>query len=161
MADLAATPSEQWHEVLEINLNSVYHVCKHAIPVLRQAGGGAIVNVASIGGVLGMADAHAYSAAKAGMVNLTRSMAVTYGPDGIRTNCVAPGGIDTKMIRHRLEAAGNPHLADATRYALSPLGRLAHPDEIARAILFLASAEASYVNGAILVVDGGSTATWS
>lgn len=161
MADLAATPSEQWRAVIEINLNSVFNVCKPALVALRRGGGGAIVNVASIGGVMGMADAHAYSAAKAGMVNLTRSMAVTYGREGIRTNCVAPGGIDTKMIRHRLEAAGNPHLDDAARYALSPLGRLAHPDEIARAVLFLASDDASYVNGATLVVDGGTTASWS
>jgi NAD(P)-dependent dehydrogenase (short-subunit alcohol dehydrogenase family) len=108
-----------------------------------------------------MSDAHAYTAAKGGVVNLTRSMAVTYGPMAVRTNCVAPGGIDTKMIRHRMTAAGDPHLADATRYQISPLGRLARPEEIASACLFLASDEASYVNGAVLVVDGGTTATWS
>jgi len=160
MGDLAATPPESWRDVLSINLGSVYNVCRHALPSMIEGGGGAVVNVASIGGVMGMPDAHAYTAAKGGMVNLTRSMAVTYGPRGIRTNCVAPGGIDTKMIRHRMSAAGDPHLDDAARYQISPLGRLARPEEIASACLFLASEEASYVNGAILVVDGGTTATW-
>lgn len=161
MADVAGTPPESWRDVIAINLSSVYNICHNALPLLIASGAGAVVNVASIGGVMGMPDAHAYTAAKGGMVNLTRSMAVTYGPMGVRTNCVAPGGIDTKMIRHRMSAAGDPHLADATRYQLSPLGRLARPEEIASACLFLASDEASYVNGAILVVDGGTTATWS
>jgi NAD(P)-dependent dehydrogenase (short-subunit alcohol dehydrogenase family) len=161
MADVAGTPPESWRDVIAINLSSVYNVCHHAIPVMIAGGGGAVVNVSSIGGVMGMADAHAYTAAKAGVANLTRSMAVTYGPMGVRTNCVAPGGIDTKMIRHRMQAAGDPHLSDATRFQLSPLGRLARPEEIASACLFLASDEASYVNGAVLVVDGGTTATWS
>ena len=161
MGDLASTPPASWQDVIAINLNSVYNVCRHALPHIFAAGGGAVVNVASIGGVMGMADAHAYSAAKGGMVNLTRSMAVAYGPKGVRTNCVAPGSIDTKMINHRLSAAGDPHLSDATRFMVSPLGRVARPEEIASACLFLASEEASYVNGAILVVDGGTTATWS
>ena len=160
MDPLATTPPEYWDDVININLNSVYHVCRHAIPQMEQQGGGAIVNVTSIGGVLGMADAHAYSAAKSGVNNLTRSMAVTYGPKNIRTNTVAPGGIDTKMIRGFLETAGNPHLNDETRYLMAPLGRLAQPEEIAKACLFLASDEASYVNGALLAVDGGSTASW-
>jgi len=161
MADVAGTPPESWRDVIAINLSSVYNVCHHALPAMIAGGGGAIVNVASIGGVMGMPDAHAYTAAKGGMVNLTRSMAVTYGPMNVRTNCVAPGGIDTSMIRHRMTAAGDPHLNDATRFMLSPLGRLARPEEIASACLFLASDEASYVNGAVLVVDGGTTATWS
>jgi NAD(P)-dependent dehydrogenase (short-subunit alcohol dehydrogenase family) len=161
MADVAGAPPESWRDVIAINLGSVYNVCHHALPLVIAGGGGAVVNVASIGGVMGMPDAHAYTAAKGGLVNLTRSMAVTYGPLGVRTNCVAPGGIDTKMIRHRMSAAGDPHLSDATRYMISPLGRLARPEEIASACLFLASEEASYVNGAVLVVDGGTTATWS
>ena len=161
MGDVATAPPESWRDVIAINLSSVYNVCRHALPAMIEAGGGAVVNVASIGGLMGMPDAHAYTAAKGGMVNLTRSMAVTYGPQGIRTNCVAPGGIDTKMIRHRMSAAGDPHLDPAARFQISPLGRLARPEEIASACLFLASDEASYVNGAVLVVDGGTTATWS
>ena len=158
MAGLVDTPSEAWREVINIDLNSVYYVSKYAIPALRNAGGGAIVNVSSVGGTKGMPDAHAYSAAKAGMANLTRSMALSYGPEKIRTNCVAPGLIDTEMIRSYMDERGNPHTADASRYVVCPLGRPARPEEIASACLFLASDEASYVNGAILVVDGGSSA---
>jgi NAD(P)-dependent dehydrogenase (short-subunit alcohol dehydrogenase family) len=158
MAPLCETPTEHWLEVVQIDLHSVYYMCKAALPRMLERSAGSIVNVASIGGLRGMSDAHAYSAAKAGMVNLTRSLAVTYGPRGVRTNCVAPGLVDTDMVRSYMEERGNPQLADATRHQLSPLGRPGRPVEIANACLFLASDEASYVNGAVLVVDGGSTA---
>ena len=159
MAALADTPEADWDEVISINLKSVYLMSKLAIPHMRRAGGGAIVNVASIGGIVGMADAHAYSAAKGGVVNLTRSMAVTYGPENIRTNCLAPGGIDTPMIASRMPDV-NALLADpATAVMVSPMGRVGTAEEMARALLYLASSESSYTNGAILVVDGGSTAS--
>ena len=158
MAGVLDTPSESWTEVIDIDLNSVYYVSKHALPVMLEAGGGAFVNVSSIGGTRGMSDAHAYSAAKAGMINLTRSMAVTYGPSNIRTNCVAPGLVETGMVRAYMQERGNPHQHETLRYTVSPLGRAARPEEIANACLFLASDEASYVNGAVLVVDGGSSA---
>lgn len=158
MNSLAETPTDDWQAVININLNSVYYMCKHAIPSFRETGGGSIVNVSSVGGFKGMTTAHAYSAAKAGMTNLTRSMALRYGPENIRTNTVSPGGIATKMIRGHLAKLGNPHLDDRTRYQMSPLGRLAEPEEIANAILFFASDESSYCNGANLLVDGGSSA---
>jgi NAD(P)-dependent dehydrogenase (short-subunit alcohol dehydrogenase family) len=158
MGALVDTPEEDWDDVISINLKSVYLMSKYAIPEMRKAGGGAIVNVASIGGLKGMLDAHAYSAAKGGVVNLTRSMALTYGPENIRVNCMAPGGIDTGMIASRMEQI-NAILADpATRTMVAPLGRIGTPEEMARAILYLASDDASYTNGAILVVDGGNTA---
>lgn len=159
MNSLAETPTKDWEAVIAINLNSVYYVSKYAIAAMRKSGGGAIVNVSSIGGEGGMAAAHAYSAAKAGVNNLTRSMAVSYGPENIRTNCVAPGSIDTKMIAGYLAAAGNPHLDDDVRFTIAPMGRVASPDEIANACLFFASEDASYCNGSILVVDGGSNAS--
>jgi NAD(P)-dependent dehydrogenase (short-subunit alcohol dehydrogenase family) len=158
MAPLHEAPTDLWLEVVNIDLHSVYFVCKRALAHMLERGAGSIVNVASIGGLRGMSDAHAYSAAKAGMVNLTRSLAVTYGPQGVRTNCVAPGLIDTDMVRSYMEERGNPHLLEATRHQVSPLGRAGRPVEIANACLFLTSDEASYVNGAILVVDGGSSA---
>ncbi len=152
------TPEADWDDVIRINLKSVYLMCKLAIPEMRKAGGGAIVNVASIGGIRGMLDAHAYSAAKGGVVNLTRSLAITYGPENIRTNCLAPGGIDTPMIAPRMGDI-NALLADAaTATMISPLGRVGTPEEMAKAIFYLASPDASYTNGAILVVDGGHTA---
>jgi NAD(P)-dependent dehydrogenase (short-subunit alcohol dehydrogenase family) len=161
MNSLAETSAVHWETVIAINLNSVFYMSKPAIAEMRKTGGGAIVNVSSMGGEMGMPAAHAYTAAKAGVNNLTRSMAVSYGPENIRTNCVAPGGIDTKMVAGWLEAAGNPHLDDEVRHTFAPLGRLAHPDEIANACLFFASDESSYCNGSVLLVDGGSTATWN
>jgi NAD(P)-dependent dehydrogenase (short-subunit alcohol dehydrogenase family) len=159
MDDLVNTPEADWDDVVSINLKSVYLMSKAAIPEMRKAGGGSIVNVASIGGLNGMLDAHAYSAAKGGVVNLTKSMAVTYGPENIRTNCLAPGGIDTPMIASRM-ADVNALLADpATASMISPMGRVGTADEMAKALLYFASDEASYTNGAILVVDGGSTAS--
>jgi meso-butanediol dehydrogenase/(S,S)-butanediol dehydrogenase/diacetyl reductase len=112
------------------------------------------VNVSSINGLKGTLDADSYSAAKAGMNNLTRSMALVYGPQGIRVNVVVPGGIDTPMIAERIAAIGPEALAAA----LPGLGRVAQPEEIAYPILWLASDEASCVNGTVLVVDGGTTA---
>ncbi|MEE8041422.1 MAG: SDR family oxidoreductase [Pseudomonadales bacterium] len=152
MAPLADTPSELWRDVMRINLDSVYYMCHRAIPEMRKRGGGAIVNVASTGGLRGMGDAHAYSAAKAGMVNLTRSLARTYGVENIRSNCLAPGLTDTAMVASRM--------AGATEQALRqtiPLGRAGSPEEMAAAIVFLVT-EATYCNGAILVADGGSSA---
>lgn len=155
MQDVLNTPEEDWHTVLDISLTSVFLTSKYGIPKLIEAGGGAIVNVSSIGGVRGMFDAHTYSAAKAGMVNLTRSMAIRYGSEGVRVNCVAPGGIDTPMLAPRVQAraAGAAPPAGPVR----GLGRIAQPEEIAWPILWLASEEASFVTGAILSVDGGAS----
>jgi NAD(P)-dependent dehydrogenase (short-subunit alcohol dehydrogenase family) len=115
---------------------------------------GSIVNVASMAGVTGLYDAHAYTAAKGALVNLSRSMAITYVKQGVRTNCVCPGFVDTPMIAPVVGAFDDP----ATAAALSPMGRPARAGEIANALLFVASDEASYCNGATLVIDGGCTA---
>ncbi|HEY7269890.1 MAG TPA: glucose 1-dehydrogenase [Dehalococcoidia bacterium] len=155
MGPVTEVPDDDWDTVLNINLRSVFYACKFGIPEIQKSGGGTIVNVSSTGGVRGMVDAHAYSAAKAGMINLTRSMAIRYGPE-IRVNVVAPGGIDTKMIASRL--ALRPAQAQIAPAQRRGLGRIAQPEEIANAILFLASDEASFVTGEVLVVDGGATA---
>jgi len=149
----------------------VFLTSKYGIPRILESGGGSIVNVSSVGGVRGMFDAHTYSAAKAGMVNLTRSMALRYGSEGLRVNCVAPGGIDTPMIASRRAAVPERSAAERVarrlaRKALGPapggqvrgLGRIAQPEEIAWPIVWLASDEASFVTGAVLNVDGGATA---
>jgi NAD(P)-dependent dehydrogenase (short-subunit alcohol dehydrogenase family) len=155
MKPLADTPPELWREILGINLDSVYYMIHEAIPQMRKRGAGAIVNVASIGGVRGLWDAHTYTAAKGAIVNLTRSLALTYGRENIRTVCVAPGLTDTGMITNKLDELGRPFDHEATKYALSPMGRIGEPAEVANACLFLASDEASYVNGSVLLVDGG------
>jgi NAD(P)-dependent dehydrogenase (short-subunit alcohol dehydrogenase family) len=157
MAPLVDTPTARWHEVMRINLDSVYFMCKRAIPEFRKRGGGNIVNVSSIGGLQGMMDAHTYSAAKAGMINLTRSLAKTYGPENIRSNVVAPGITDTDMVDPVLGTALNPFENPATRYATCPLGRPGTPEEIAHGIVFLATV-GTYCNGTVLVIDGGTSA---
>jgi len=157
MDPVETTPSDFWNEVLSINLSSVFYLCKHAIPILRERGGGSVVNVSSTGGIRGMVDAHAYAAAKAGMNNLTRSMAKTYGPQGIRFNVVAPGITDTQMVRSYMAAQGDPHLDEEGRFLVSPMGRAGRPEEVATVCLFLSSDEASYVNGVVVPVDGGAS----
>jgi NAD(P)-dependent dehydrogenase (short-subunit alcohol dehydrogenase family) len=156
MQDVLGTPEPDWQTVMDITLTSVFLTSKYGIPRIVEAGGGAIVNVSSIGGVRGMFDAHAYSAAKAGMVNLTRSLAIRYGAQGVRVNCVAPGGIDTPMIAPRIQARSEGAAPPAG--PVRGLGRIAQPEEIAWPILWLASEEGSFVNGAILNVDGGASA---
>ena len=155
MKPLADTPPDMWRHVLEINLYSAYYMIHEAIPAMRKRKGGAIVNVASIGGVRGLWDAHTYTAAKGAIVNLTRSLALTYGRENIRTVCVAPGLTDTGMITSKLDELGRPFDHEETKYMLSPMGRIGEPAEVANACLFLASDEASYINGSVLLVDGG------
>jgi meso-butanediol dehydrogenase / (S,S)-butanediol dehydrogenase / diacetyl reductase len=154
MANVVETPEHAWDAILAINLKGAAMACKHAIPAMAAQGGGAIINNASINGLVGLPGADAYTAAKGGVVALTRILAVDWGPRGIRVNCICPGAIDTPMIA--------PALADqqVVEYFVTncPLGRLGRPDEIAQVALFLASDAASYVNGAIIPVDGGWTA---
>jgi NAD(P)-dependent dehydrogenase (short-subunit alcohol dehydrogenase family) len=154
MASVVDTPEEDWDAVLAINLKGAAMGCKHAIPIMVENGGGAIVNNASINALVALSGADAYTAAKGGIVALTRVLAVDWGPRGVRVNCICPGGVDTAMIA--------PAIADEEVLGFmlesTPLGRLARPEEIARVALFLASDEASYMNGAIVPVDGGWTA---
>jgi NAD(P)-dependent dehydrogenase (short-subunit alcohol dehydrogenase family) len=154
MASVVDTPEEDWDAVLAINLKGAAMGCKHAIPIMVENGGGAIVNNASINALVALSGADAYTAAKGGIVALTRVLAVDWGPRGVRVNCICPGGVDTAMIA--------PAIADEEVLSFmlesTPLGRLARPEEIAQVALFLASDEASFMNGAIVPVDGGWTA---
>lgn len=145
-----------WDAVLAANLRSTFVYCKHAIPLLRAAGGGAIVTVSSVLGLVGGDDdfaTHAYAASKAGLIGLTRAMAVTYARDGIRCNVVCPGLIETPMSRRAQEDAGiRRRLPD-----LQPLtADFGSPDDVAQAMLYLATAP--FVTGVVLPVDGGWTA---
>jgi NAD(P)-dependent dehydrogenase (short-subunit alcohol dehydrogenase family) len=149
-----ATSLAKWREVTAINLDAGFLVARAAVAHMRAHGGGAIVNVASISGLLGLPAAHAYTAAKAGLINLTRSLCVAYAKDGIRANCVAPGFIDTPMVASVLSLFADPAMADA----ITPMRRPGTPLEIARACLFLASDESGYCNGSVLVADGGTSA---
>lgn len=146
---------EAWHRTIAVDLHSVYYGCRAALPHLRAAGGGAIVNTASVSGLFGDAGLTAYNAAKAGVVNYTRSLAIDHGPEGIRANAVCPGLIDTALARGVL---GNAALLEDYR-ARIPTGRPGRSEEVAAVVCFLASDEASYVNGAAVPVDGALTAS--
>ena len=145
-----------WHQVLGINLTSIYLFCHYGIPLMIESGGGAIINTASSAGVIGIPGCDVYTASKGATISLTRSLAVEYGRYGIRTNCIAPAGIRTPML-------SQSNLRDSTfdeeRFLQlrSPSRRYGTPEEIADVALFLASNESSYLTGAVIVADGGIT----
>jgi meso-butanediol dehydrogenase/(S,S)-butanediol dehydrogenase/diacetyl reductase len=144
-----------WDQVVGVNLTGVYLGCRAAIPHLRRAGGGSIINTASISGLHGDYGMAPYNAAKAGVVSLTRTLALDHAREGIRVNAICPGAIDTPLLRQMLTAL--PAMEGAYNEAI-PLGRLGRPEEIADLAVFLASPRASYITGAALVIDGGLTA---
>ena len=151
LAPLADQPLEDWHRVIAVNLNSVFYSMKHQIPAMLAAGGGAIVNMASILGAVGFAGSAAYTAAKHGVVGLTQTAALEYGAQGVRVNAVGPGFIHTPMIgRFEEDPATNAMLV-----AAHPIGRLGRPEEVAELVTWLASERASFVTGAYYPIDGG------
>jgi meso-butanediol dehydrogenase / (S,S)-butanediol dehydrogenase / diacetyl reductase len=156
--DVAAITPEEWARVLAVNLTGPFHVSRAAIPHLRAAGCGAIVNVSSQFGLVGCLASPAYCASKAGLVGLTRAMAVDHTEEGIRVNCVCPGPVDTPM----------PAWTDATPEATARerartqgrnrAGRSGRPEEIAATIAFLLSGDAGFMSGSVVAVDGAWTA---
>ncbi|MCW5635185.1 MAG: SDR family oxidoreductase [Rubrivivax sp.] len=153
---LCDTSIESWNRTVAVTLTSVFLGLKYGLPPMRRQGGGVVVNTASVSGTAGDIGMAAYNAAKAGVINLTRAAALECAAQNIRVNCVCPGGIDTRVSQ---VLAGER--ADEVRRALAavhPLGRMGSADEIAAAIAFLASGEASFITGAALVADGGLTA---
>lgn len=155
MNAIADTPLEEWNNVMNINFGSIVHTSRRVLPIMKDSGGGAIVNIASVLGIVGHPDAHAYTAAKGAIINLTRSMATTYGRDGVRSNVVCPGYIDTPMVAMYTEYLNS----EEQRFAWNPMGRTGRPDEIANGCVYLASDMGSYCNGTVLVIDGGMIAT--
>lgn len=147
------TPLAVWEDVFAINARGTFLCCKHAIPSMRERGGGAIVNVASVAALVGLRNRAAYCASKGAVVALTRALAVDHVADRIRVNAVCPGTVDTPWVQRLV--AGSGESLDELR-ARQPLGRLGTPEEIADAILFLATSE--FATGTILTVDGGLTA---
>ncbi len=157
-ARVTETDDSLWSRSLDVNLKGVMLGCKYAIPAMLQSGGGSIVNTASMLGLVASPRQAPYSAAKGGVVMLTKQVAVDYARDGIRCNCICPSEVDTPMHRQFIAESPDPEATKRRLMERIPLGRVAHPDELARVALFLASDDSSYITGVALPVDGGLTA---
>lgn len=155
--DVLETDDDALDRVLAVSLKGVFYGCRAAIPLMLASGGGAIVNVASAAAIKAVTRRAAYIAAKAGVIGLTKSIALDFMGRGIRCNCVAPGTVDSPWIASILAGESDPVAARQRMVDRQPLGRLGKPEEIAAAILYLASEESSFAHGTCLVVDGGFT----
>ena len=156
LGPIEQTSVEDWDRTQAVLLRAVFLGMKHAVPPMRIAGGGSIISTASVAGLRGGAGPHSYSAAKAAVINLTRSVALEVAKDNIRVNCICPGGIHTPLIGRRFP--GTEQQLAQLLTAIQPLPRAGTPDDIAAMALYLASDEARFVTGAAMVVDGGFTA---
>jgi NAD(P)-dependent dehydrogenase (short-subunit alcohol dehydrogenase family) len=149
------TTLAQWHRLIDVNLTSCFLGCRAAVPAIRRAGGGSIVNVGSITGIRGTENMVAYSASKSGIVSMTSSLALDLAKDNIRVNAVCPAAIRTRMVASWLSAAKDPQAAEAVVLRKHPIGRIGRPEEVASVIAFLASEDASFMTGLSIPVDGG------
>lgn len=150
---LANYKEEDWDRVIAIDLTAVYLGMKYVIPEMLKQGGGVIISTASVAGIVGFPGSGAYSAAKAGVINMTRMVALEYADKNIRVNCICPGIIDTPMVDRVVGGRPKERVVKA-----EPVGRLGRPEDIANAALFLASDESSFATGAPFIIDGGYVA---
>jgi NAD(P)-dependent dehydrogenase (short-subunit alcohol dehydrogenase family) len=156
--DAIGCSEEEWDLQVDVSLKGTFLMCRSVLPVMIAQGSGSIVNNSSGWGLVGGERAVAYCAAKGGMVVMTKAMAIDHGPQGVRVNCICPGDTDTPMEHEDAQRQGMMWDAFVEGASARPLGRMGRPDEIARAALFLASDESSFITGAVLPVDGGGVA---
>lgn len=157
MGTLLQTSAEAWDRLHQVNLKGVFLCSKAAMPYLQASGTGSIVNVSSVLGIVGDPDLVAYGAMKGGVIALTKSMAVGYGPSGVRVNAVCPGDVNTPMVAEYFANAPDPAALRAEVSSKYALRRIGEPEEIAEVVVFLASTASSFMTGSILLVDGGLT----
>jgi len=156
--DVVQLTEKEWDLSIDITLKGIYLVSRHLIPFMARGGGGSIVNIASGWGIKGGPKAVSYCAAKGGVINMTRAMAIDHGPQNIRVNSVSPGDTDTPLLRDEARQLGIDETKWLRESAERPLKRLGTPQDIAMAVYFLASDLSPWITGANLVVDGGGTA---
>lgn len=157
-ATVVETTDQQWERVISVNLTGTFIVCRAALPILLGAGGGVIVNVASVGGLVGIAERAAYCASKAGVIGLTRAIAVDHAAAGIRAVAICPGTVESEWITKILASNADPVAARRAMSERQLDGRMGAPDEVAAGIAFIASADGRFINGSEFVMDGGLTA---
>lgn len=156
VASLEDTTVESWNRIIAVTLTSTFLGMKYCLPIMRKQGKGVIINTASVSGTAGDYGLSSYNAAKAGVINLTRSAAIENAQYGIRVNCVCPGAINTRVAQ--ILGPGREDEFRRLQAAVHPLGRMGEPEEIANTVFFLASDESSFITGEAIVVDGGVSA---
>ncbi len=152
------TSEDDWDRIMAVNVKGIFQCSRYAIPRMIEQGGGTIVNVSSIAAIVAVVDRAAYGASKGAVLSLTKAMAADHVKDNIRVNCVCPGTIDTPWVDRMVASYDDPEEARRKMVARQPVGRLGTPDEIAGAILYLASDQAGFATGSALILDGGFTA---
>lgn len=155
---LEDTSEEEWDRLMGVNLRSIFLGVKYAVPYMKKQGSGCIINTASTGSFLGQYMTPAYIASKGGVLMLTKTLALDYAKYNIRINCICPGAVDTPMLRRHFNNSPDPELAARREQELMPIKRFLQPEEIAEAVLYLASDVARGITGTALVIDGGSLA---
>lgn len=156
--DVIETIEEEWDKVIAVNLKGVYLCSHYVLPIMLRGNGGVVVNVASEAGLVGIAGQVAYNASKAGVISLTKSMAVDFARQGVRVNAVCPGTTETPLVKNALKRSKDPEKERRKLEECRPLNRLGRPEEIAAAILAMASDNLGYATGSVLSIDGGYTA---
>lgn len=154
-ADVLGCSVEEWDRIFAVNVRGVFLGTRAALPHLLSAGGGVIVNTASVAGLIGLRDRAAYCASKGAVIAFTKQVAIQYAGQGVRCNCVCPGTIDSPWVGRLVQQAPDPEQRRRELVARQPLGRLGEPVEVARAAVYLASDDAAFVTGAEFVIDGG------
>jgi NAD(P)-dependent dehydrogenase (short-subunit alcohol dehydrogenase family) len=158
ISTVESIPEQEWDRIMLVNLKGPFLMSRAALPELRRAGGGSIINIGSVVGLIGMKDRAAYATSKGGVTILTKAMAMDYAHEKIRVNCICPALVETELIRDLFGSGLEGEAARRSRIAQIPLGRIGRPEDVADMAVFLASKESSWVTGAAIPLDGGFTA---